>query len=101
MRHNPSPQPPPLEREGGQALRRSTSPLPSQGRGAGGGRSFLPLFALLACAAPVAAQPNLVAPDAVYTYDQRLSARVPGGLTFADEDGRAVRLGDLLASQKR
>jgi protein SCO1/2 len=57
------------------------------------------LVAWLALSAPAAAQPNLVAPHAVYTYEQRLGVEVPGDLTFADEDGKPVRLGDLMTGR--
>jgi protein SCO1 len=42
--------------------------------------------------APALAQPNVQAPAAMYSYDQKLTEQVPLDLTFADESGQDVTL---------
>ncbi len=55
--------------------------------------------ALLLLTPVVCAQPSVYSPEATFSYDQRLGTLVPPGLTFRDEDGRDVRLGDYFGKR--
>ncbi len=64
-------------------------------------RGRLLLAALVALPAAVSAQPAAVRPPILrdVTFDQRLGESVPLDITLRDEDGRAVRLGDLMGAR--
>jgi|HubBroStandDraft_3_1064219.scaffolds.fasta_scaffold02369_7 protein SCO1/2 len=65
------------------------------GRALGAGSAFVLLAALSAGAAvPAAAQPGALSPFQRMGFDQLVGRQVPGDLTFRDETGRQVRLGD-------
>jgi protein SCO1/2 len=55
--------------------------------------AFCAVIVLASAAAPVAAQPNVTAPQTAYSYDQRLGTQVPPSLVFHDETAHDVRLG--------
>jgi len=57
------------------------------------------LAAVLGTDALVLAQPNVTSPVSAYSYEQRMGTQVPPGLTFLDETGKEVRLGDYFGNR--
>jgi protein SCO1/2 len=58
-------------------------------------RNLFLTWAILVGVAPVVvAQPNFPSPETSFSYDQRLGFQVPLDLSFRDEAGQAVNLGD-------
>jgi protein SCO1/2 len=55
--------------------------------------------ALLGANALVLAQPNVTSPVSAYSYEQRMGTQVPPDLTFLDETGKEVRLGDYFVNR--
>jgi protein SCO1/2 len=57
------------------------------------------LAALLGLTASASAQPNVTSPVSMYSYEQRMGTQIPCDLTFRDETGREVRLGDYFGKR--
>lgn len=62
-------------------------------------KTLFVLALTLGVAATAAAQPNLPSPEKSYSYDQRPGSKLPADLVFRDEQGRAVRLGDVIGTR--
>jgi protein SCO1/2 len=57
------------------------------------------LAALLGAAGDVPAQPNVTSPVSAYSYEQRMGTPVSAELTFRDETGKEVHLGDYFGKR--
>ncbi len=61
--------------------------------------AFFAIAALFGSGADVRAQPNVTSPVSAYSYEQRMGTQVPRDLTFLDETGKEVHLGDYFGNR--